>query len=264
MRNELRPAVPALDRAREILELLAGAREAGLSAQELRARVRIPRASLYRLLRGLLESAWLAQDARSGRYRLGLGLLRLGFDARAASPLVRAGLPILRRAARETHEMSELAVDVGGGRISMLDVWQVEGTPLRVAARPGLSFGMNHQVAHGLCYLTFDGPRRLQEYLARLRTAAGRNAFQFRGPLPRHLEEACARWHELGYAWYVQRRPEGLNARLAVPVYDPHSSAGRLAASLGIVFDGEKLNALRAAEWAHALRACARDLEKAL
>lgn len=250
--------VPALERAIEALRRLEGAGVQGLRAKDLQKAMGVPRASFFRLVGVLGEAGWIARDPVSGRYRLGFGLQKLGFAARNASPLVRAAQEVLRDLARATHLMSELAVAVAPWNLVMLDVWQAEGTPVKVLSRPGLNFKLEHGVAHGLCFLAFDGTKRFERYV--------QHAAALGESLPAGLPERMQRWRSLGYAWAMQIGSAGRsgNARVAVPVFDPHSRPRRLAGTLGLVCDNAEMSALRAAQWAKVLKEKAAVLENAL
>lgn len=252
------PDVPALERAIGLLRRLEGCGVQGMRAKDLQKALGAPRASFFRIVGMLCEAGWIAQDPSSGRYRLGFGLQKLGYAARNASPLVRAAQEVLRDLARATHLMSELAVAVGPWTLVMLDVWQAEGTPVKVVSRPGLEFKLDHRVAHGLCYLAFDGARRFERYV--------QNAAAQGSDLPASLFERMQRARNLGYAWALQSGYAGRsgNARAAVPVFDPHSKPRRLAGTLGLVCDNADMSALRAAQWAQVLKEKAAMLESAL
>lgn len=260
-------SAPALERGLALLDRLNRAGTEGLAAHELHAALGVPRASLYRILKPLLERRLAVQDPASGRYRAGPGLVAMGFLARRASPLVEAAQPLLREVAQLTHRMAELAVTVGPWELTMLDVWQVEGTPVRIMARPGLVFALNTNTAPGLVYLSFDGARRLKTFINYAKGKSAPPDFPERRAPPAKLnllEEQCARWRKLGYAWCRQEGAQAQNARVSVPVYDPHAKGGRLAAALGIACGAEEVDERRAAEWAVVLRGKARALEKAL
>lgn len=248
---------PALERGLQVLGVLATAGIEGIRAAELYKRVGIPRSSLYRILKPLQDRGHVTQDPVSGQYRLGMGLLQLGFRARNAMPIVQAVRPILREISQATQQLSELAVNAGSWRLMMLEVWQATGTPLRIQSRPGLFFALDHTTAHGLVYLAFDGERRLTGFMRAVREARARKPGA-------GLRAACKRYRSQGYASKRQGHDAGNNIRVAVPVYDPHAGSERLAGSLGIACDTQDINALRAAEWAVLLRAGARRLEKEL
>ncbi|WP_437813927.1 IclR family transcriptional regulator [Sorangium sp. So ce1078] len=118
-----------VDKAVRALEAL---REGGGSASlaELAARLRMPKATLHRLLASLAAHALVEQDGE-GRYRLGVGLIRLGLGAQGLDAVARVAKPELERAARAFGETFFL-VAARAGRLVVLD--KAEGTGLLRAA----------------------------------------------------------------------------------------------------------------------------------
>ncbi|WP_437958376.1 helix-turn-helix domain-containing protein [Sorangium sp. So ce119] len=118
-----------VDKAVRALEAL---RESGGSASlaELAARLGMPKATLHRLLASLAAHALVEQDGE-GRYRLGVGLIRLGLGAQGLDPVARVARPELERAARAFGETFFL-VAARAGRLVVLD--KAEGTGLLRAA----------------------------------------------------------------------------------------------------------------------------------
>lgn len=118
-----------VDKAVRALEALhAGGGSASLA--ELAGRLRMPKATVHRLLASLAAHALVEQDGE-GRYRLGVGLVRLGLGAQALDPIARVARPELERAARAFGETFFLVV-ARGGRLVVLD--KVEGTGVLRAA----------------------------------------------------------------------------------------------------------------------------------
>lgn len=254
--------VPALERALKIVRHLSRSGASNASAQELQQALRVPRVSLYRLLHVLTENGFVTQDA-DGTYRLGTAMMALGFYARETSPLVAKATPLLRQITQQTRQMSELVAATHGWQLITLEVWQAERTPLRFRARAGMVFSLNAHTAHGLCHLGFGSDRHLAEYMKLGRTEAGRSLLGIHSAPSLRLPEQCALWRRLGYAWLRQSHPNG-KARLAVPVFDPHSTTPRVAATLCVSCDSNLLNALQAARWAPVLQTQARELERRL
>jgi DNA-binding IclR family transcriptional regulator len=213
--------------------------------------------SLYRLVRVLEDYGHIRQDS-SGRYRLGPRQIELGFVARSVSPLVHAATPILRSVTGETHEMSELAVRVGRWNLMMLETWQAHDTPARIRSRSGLSFELCTDTPHGLCFLTFDSSRLLDEFIAE-----PTHQEELRWPENRRLREDCERWRSLGFAWRKKTGPGDI-ARVAAPVFDSRSPSRRLAATIGIALEDARLTTTRATAWGQLLKRAARELEQKL
>jgi DNA-binding IclR family transcriptional regulator len=250
-------SVPALERGLAVLEQLGQPRADGATVAELQWALKIPTMSLYRIIRVLEERAYIRQDS-DGRYRLGPRQIELGFVARSISPLVQAALPILRDVAGQTHEMAELSVRAGRWDLMMLETWIAERTPVRIRSRAGLLFELAPNTPHGLCYLVFDGPRLVEEFLAQ-------RVHQdiLRRMEHRDLLEARERCRTLGFAWHKKTGPGDI-ARVAAPVFDPHSSPSRLAATIGIALEESRLTTLRATAWGNLLKRAARQLEEKL
>ncbi len=70
-------SVPALDRAIDIIELMASS-TGPLSFSEIHSTLKIPRASLVRILHTLRDRGIIDKLDDSGYYRLGMKLLYLG------------------------------------------------------------------------------------------------------------------------------------------------------------------------------------------
>ncbi|WP_437590260.1 IclR family transcriptional regulator [Sorangium sp. So ce1000] len=118
-----------VDKAVRALEALSeGGGSASLS--ELAGRLGMPKATLHRLLASLAAHALVEQDGE-GRYRLGVGLIRLGLGAQGLDAVARVARPELERAARAFGETFFL-VAARAGRLVVLD--KAEGTGLLRAA----------------------------------------------------------------------------------------------------------------------------------
>ncbi len=104
--------VPGLERG---LRLLAefSARDRVLSAADLSRRLNVPRSTVFRLL-ATLEATGYVERADGGReYRLGLAVLRLGFDYLASLELTELGGPLLNRLRDEIEYPCNLVVRDG-------------------------------------------------------------------------------------------------------------------------------------------------------
>lgn len=252
-----RTSVPALERGLNIQQRLHRLRDRGATAAELQRALKIPIASIYRILALLERSGHVWQDG-AGHYRPGEAQIVLGFGAHAASPLVRAAQSVLRTVAAQSHEMSELAVRTGRWDLMMLDTWQTEGTPLRIRSRPGLTFELAPTTPHGHCFLAFGPARMLEEFL---KVPEHRQYLDQRkyGDLYGDRES----WRSLGFAWHRKTGPGDI-ARVAAPVFDPGKSPPRLIGTLGIAVDAARLTTFRASQWGHLLKSAAHDIESRL
>jgi DNA-binding IclR family transcriptional regulator len=104
--------VPALERGlRMLCEFSRDSRS--LSAPELARRFDLPRSTVFRLLT-TLESMGFLERAEGGRdYRLGLAVLRLGFEYLASLELTQLGTPLLQRLCDELRTPCNLVVRDG-------------------------------------------------------------------------------------------------------------------------------------------------------
>lgn len=107
-----RYTVPALERGLRILGEFGHDRRT-LSAPELARRFGLPRSTIFRLLTTLEQMGFL-ERAEGGRdYRLGLAVLRLGFDYLASLELTELGTPVLNRLSEDTGHICHLVVRDG-------------------------------------------------------------------------------------------------------------------------------------------------------
>ncbi len=88
--------VPGLERGLRILETFSR-HEPVLTAPEIARRLEIPRSTVFRLLATLEQLELVERDANGRDYRLGLGVLRLGFECLASKEMIELGKPILER-----------------------------------------------------------------------------------------------------------------------------------------------------------------------
>ncbi len=107
-----RYTVPGLERGLRILAEFSR-REPVLTAPELARRLGVPRSTVFRLL-VTLENMGFVQRTDDGRaYRLGLAILRLGFEYLASLGITELGRPILERMRDATGFGASLVVRDG-------------------------------------------------------------------------------------------------------------------------------------------------------
>lgn len=104
-----RYSVPGLERGLRLLSEFSR-NEQVLTAPELAKRLGIPRTTTFRLL-STLESLGFVKRVEGGHsYRLGMAILRLGFEYLASLELTELGQPILERVRDETGLSCNLAI----------------------------------------------------------------------------------------------------------------------------------------------------------
>ena len=114
--------VQSVDRAVTILELLALHGQAGIT--QLAHELGVHKSTASRLVAALERRRLVEQVEERGRYRLGVGVLKLAGATSARLDLVQEARPAVRRLASETGETVNLAVLSGG---AALYVDQVSG-----------------------------------------------------------------------------------------------------------------------------------------
>jgi DNA-binding IclR family transcriptional regulator len=107
-----RYTVPGLQRGLQLLSQFdKDQRE--LTGAELARRLDVPRASVFRLLQTLEQMGFVERVGDSGRYRLGIAVLRLGFEFLASQDLTERGKPVLDALSRATGLSAHLVVRDG-------------------------------------------------------------------------------------------------------------------------------------------------------
>ncbi len=104
--------VPALQRGMQLLgQFTRDERE--LTGAELSRRLGVPRASVFRLLQTLEQMGFVERVGDSAHYKLGVAVLRLGFEYLASMELTEHGRPILDDLSAVTGLSAHLAVRDG-------------------------------------------------------------------------------------------------------------------------------------------------------
>jgi len=204
-------AVRSVDRAAALLLALGeSAGEAGVT--ELARRLGLHKSTASRLLATLQKRGLVEQDDETGKYRLGLVVIRLAERAERTLDLRGIAMPELERLARLTHETTGLGTVNGD---SLLTVAQADGPNLiAVGDWTGRSVPL-HCVASGKVLMAALAEREVLRIVRRgLVTFTERTIVELE-PL---LEE-LARIRRRGYATAIGEYELGLNA-VAAPVHD--------------------------------------------
>jgi len=101
-------AVQSVDRAAAILEILARDGEAGVT--EVARELGVHKSTASRLLAALDRRELVTQDAARGRFRLGVGIVRLAGAASARLDVVQESRPVCRALAQQLGETVNLAI----------------------------------------------------------------------------------------------------------------------------------------------------------
>jgi DNA-binding IclR family transcriptional regulator len=100
--------VQSVDRAVTIMEILARAGEAGVT--EIAHELGVHKSTAFRLVAALERRGLVEQAEERGKYRLGMGLLRLAGATTARLDVVQEARPICKKLAADTGETVNIAV----------------------------------------------------------------------------------------------------------------------------------------------------------
>jgi DNA-binding IclR family transcriptional regulator len=237
--------VQSVDRAVTILEILARDGEAGVT--EVARELGVHKSTASRLLAALDRRELVAQDMARGRYRLGVGLVRLAGAAGRGLDLVQESRPVCRALAQEVGETVNLAI-LSGRDALYLD--QVAGP---AALSPHNWAGQRiplHATSDGKVLLAYLPEAELADCLA--------------PPLARFTERTITAAADFpprqGYATAVEELEAGLTA-VAAPV---RNAEGAVVASISASGPTFRIPADRIPELASAVRRAAAEVSRRL
>jgi DNA-binding IclR family transcriptional regulator len=215
-------AVRSVDRAAALLLALGDCQgEAGVT--ELARRLGLHKSTASRLLATLQKRGLVEQDEETGKYRLGLVVIRLAERAERTLDLRGISMPELERLARLTHETTGLGILDAD---ALLTVAQADGPNLiAVGDWTGRSTPL-HCVASGKVLLAAVAEREVLRIVRRGLVSYTERTITELEPL---LEE-LARIRRRGYATALGEYEMGLNA-VAAPVHD---ARGNVVAAVDI------------------------------
>jgi DNA-binding IclR family transcriptional regulator len=246
-------AVQSLERAASLLRSFSPA-DPELTIGDLARRTNLPRSTVHRLVVNLTRLGFLARDARTERYRLGLLLAELGTIALSRMGLREKARPIMERLADQTGEVLCLAVPE---RNRSVYVEVVEGRHgLRLRATVGSTAPL-HASATGTVLLAHMPEAEVRRIAAQagLPQLTARTITQIE-PLLERLEAIRSR----GFSIDEGESEDGLTG-LAAPVRSP---GGAVVAALVIAGPGTRVLADHGQRWASLLVAAADEISVAL
>ena len=242
--------VQSVDRALAILEVLARVGEAGVT--EIAGELGVHKSTAFRLVATLEAHRLVEQTTDRGRYRLGMGILRLAGATTARLDLVQEARPVCRRLASDTGETVNVAVLAGG---SALYLDQVAGSS---ALQPHNWVGQHiplHATSNGKVLLAGLDDEALEAALGRLATYTAHTITR-RAALREELDRVRA----TGYAVAADELEVGLSA-VAAPVRNAH---GDVVGSMSVSGPSFRLTAERVEEVAAQLVEAAAEVSSRL
>ena len=238
-------AVRSVDRAASLLLALGDCQgEAGVT--ELARRLGLHKSTASRLLATLQRRGLVDQDEETGKYRLGLVVIRLAERAERTLDLRSIALPELERLARSSHENAGLGVLDGD---QVLFVAQADGPNLIPSGDWTGRASTLHANASGKVLLSSLAEREVLRIVRRGLTRHTERTITELEPL---LEE-LARARRRGYATAASELEAGLNA-VAAPVRD---ARGQVIAAVEVWGPAARVSPVRIAELAAGARATA-------
>ena len=222
------PSVQSVDRALTILELLARDGEAGVT--EIAHDLGVHKSTAFRLLATLELHRLVEQVGDRGRYRLGVGNLRLAGATTARLDLVTEARPVCRQLAADTGETVNITVrsetsalyldQVAGGSAVQSHNWVGQHIPL-------------HATSNGKVLLSELTEAELKNAVRALPRVTDQTVTS-RSKLRAELAEV----REAGYALAIDELEIGLTAA-AAPIRSAH---GDIIASMSISGPTFRLN----------------------
>ncbi len=246
--------VPGLLRGLEILRLFSRERQV-LGAPDIALELGIPRTTVFRLLQ-TLEHAGYVVRAESGRdYRLGIGVLNLGFAYLASQELTELARPVLERLRDDTGCATHLCVRDGRDVVYLLRV------PGRSVVSSSVGVGTRlpaHATSLGRVFLADLEAQELAElYAGATLTRHSAHTPGTLGELTRLLQADRERGYVISEGFYEK----GINA-IAGPVRD---AGGRVVAVINLIArDGEADSAQLHGDLLERVLAAAAQLSAAL
>lgn len=210
MASKQSSTVQSVERTIQILKAFSE-EEPELGVGELSRRLDLPKSTVFRLLSTLEANGLVAQNAETGRYRLGVELIALAYNVMVYADLRRVALPHLRRLADTVQETVSLSVLDGDDTVNVEQVVP----PRRLVVRAGW-VGRRmpvHTVSAGKAIVAFFSESERTQLLNGELEALTPKTITAPDVLRAQLERVRAR----GYATAYEELEEGLHA-LAAPV----------------------------------------------
>jgi DNA-binding IclR family transcriptional regulator len=212
--------VQSVDRAVTIMEILARSGEAGVT--EIAQELGVHKSTAFRLVAALERRGLVEQSEDRGKYRLGMGLLRLAGATTARLDVVQEARPICKKLASDTGETVNIAVlsdhsalyldQIGGASALQPHNWVGQHIPL-------------HATSNGKVLLSELSPEQLDRVLLSMPQFTGTTI-----TTKRALRSELAEVRERGYAVAADELEVGLTA-IAAPIRNTH---GDVIASMSV------------------------------
>jgi len=244
-------SVQSVDRAVAILEILARDGEAGVT--EVARELDVHKSTASRLLAALDRRELVTQDAARGRFRLGVGIVRLAGAASARLDVVQESRPVCRALAQQLGETVNLAI------LSGRDALYLDQAVGPAALSPHNWAGRRiplHATSDGKVLLAYLPEAELAACLTPPLARFTERTVTAAADFPALLAEVRSR----GFATAVDELEAGLTA-IAAPV---RNAEGTVIASVSVSGPSFRIPAARIAALAAAVRQAADEVSARL
>lgn len=241
--------VPALERGLRLLQEF-GLGDRTLGAPELARRLALPRATVFRLLNTLESMNFLERSGGGNEYRLGMAVLRLGFEYLSSLDLTELGQPVIARLCDEVRYPCNIVVRDNRSIVYVAKV--TPPVPLASAVHVGTRLPA-HSTAFGRVLLS-------EMPLSELRALYPEEHLEiFSSNTPKtvlDLFDIIEADRERGYV-FAEGFYEASISTIAAPVRD---HGGGIVAALGVTITAPHVNQTQAAFLVDRVRAAADEL----
>nr|WP_256474276.1 IclR family transcriptional regulator [Lutimaribacter sp. EGI FJ00013] len=218
-----------MHRGLDILRAFTPDDRMGLGNRELAARTGLPNSTVSRLTYTLLKLGYLIYDEATGRYRMGVPVLGLGYACLGGIKLREAAQPLMQQLADECGDGVLVAL---GGRDDLTMTYIAAARAARGMISLQLNVGSRISLgrsAMGRAYLAAVAPEQRAELMARLADKAGPERWP---GLKAEIEEAANQIGNRGFYCNIGQWQADINA-VSVPFASPQGDGPPMAFNLG-------------------------------
>jgi DNA-binding IclR family transcriptional regulator len=228
--NQAPAQVQSVDRALAVLDLLAHRGEVGVT--ELAAELAVHKSTAFRLVTALERRQLVEQVGDRGKYRLGLGVLRLAAATTGRLDVTREGQSVCERLARQLGETVNIAILDEGSAVNVLQEFgnAAVGTRNWIGRRTPL-----HATSSGKVLLAYADETLRKGVLEGVLERHTELTITDPGELSRQLDETRRR----GWAGTNEELEVGLTA-IAAPIRD---GSGKVLAAVSVSGPSYRLTA---------------------
>ena len=204
--------VPNLERALQVLELLAG-NNAGLTSSQIAKNLNLSRNSIFRITTTLYDNGYLFKDEDSKTFHLSQKILTIGYAAVGEETLIEKSLPHMRALRDRYGETVPLGILHG---IHGLVVESIPGTfSFRYVLEPGKQFHL-HTSASGKAIIAFLPENEREELIQKIEyTTYNKRTINSRENFRTCLKEVKSK----GYAMDLAEEIEGMHC-VGAPIFN--------------------------------------------